>query len=122
MDEDTQSNEDPDVKIEVKLLNKEKCQERLKARRELVKNILEKDPLSGEPWNICAKKSRKVAKGYLQKWKPQMLHLGRSWCEDGCSPRPDRSAAHGGTEVYPGGPAAVRFLDSTCSDEDSEDA
>ena len=66
MDEETQSNEDPGVKMdEVKLLNKAKCQERSKVRRELVKNILEKDPLSGEPWNICAKKSRKVATEYL---------------------------------------------------------
>ena len=44
-------------------------------RHELVKNILEKDPLSGKPWNICAKTSRKVAREFLQKWKPQMLHL-----------------------------------------------
>ena len=75
MDEETQSNKDPDAKMEeVKLFNKAMYTERLKVRREFVKNILEKDPLSGEPWNICAKKSRKVAKEYLQKWKPQMLH------------------------------------------------
>ena len=56
-------------------LNKAKYQERLKVRHELVKNILEKDPLSGKPWNICAKTSKKVAREFLQKWKPQMLHL-----------------------------------------------
>jgi hypothetical protein len=69
-------NEDSDVQMEaVKLLNKVKYQECLKERHESAKNILEKDPHNGEPWNICAKKSRKVAKEYLQKWKPQMLHL-----------------------------------------------
>jgi len=33
-------------------LNKTKHQELLRERHELVKNILEKDPLSGKPWNI----------------------------------------------------------------------
>ena len=56
-------------------LNKAKYQELLKERHELVKNILEKDPLSGKPWNISAKISKKVAREFLQKWKPQMLHL-----------------------------------------------
>ena len=56
-------------------LNKAKYQELLTERRELVKNILEKDPLSGKPWNICAKTSKKVAREFLQKWKFQMLHL-----------------------------------------------
>ena len=44
-------------------------------RHELEKNILEKDPLSGKPWNICAKTSKKVAREFIPKWKPPMLHL-----------------------------------------------
>ena len=56
-------------------LNKARYQERLKVRHEFVKNILEKDPLSGKPWNICAKTPKKVAREFLQKWKPKMLHL-----------------------------------------------
>ena len=65
----------PRERDEHQRLNEAKYQERLKVRHELVKNILEKDPLSGKPWNICAKTSRKVAREFLQKWKPQMLHL-----------------------------------------------
>ena len=56
-------------------LNKTKHQELLRERHELVKNILEKDPLSGKPWNILALHSKTVAREYILKWKPQMLHL-----------------------------------------------
>ena len=40
-----------------------------------MKNILEKDPLSGKIWNILALHSKTVAREYILKWKPQMLHL-----------------------------------------------
>jgi len=103
-------------------LNKAKHQELLKERHELVKNILEKDPLSGKPWNICAKTSKKVAREFLQKWKPQMLHLEVSQgTKMGAVFDLVEVQRMAGRKFCSSWPAAVRFMVSTCGEEDLED-